>query len=323
MKWTARGLVVLICALLVPLPAAAQESVGKQRFREATTAYEHGRYRDAARLFSAAYEADGHPELMYNVARAHDKAGDLASALQAYRRYLALSPGTDARAEVQARIRAIEAEIEPAPVLQGVQITSTPSGASVIVDGTRVGRTPWSGELSPGNHSLELRARGHAAVKRRMVVPPDRASAMFVELEALEADALVPASRIEPEPTTSSVTAEPYRYDQPLEPAVRPLTWVAWGVGVAAIGGAVGFELARRSSEEDAENARTQIEHQDHIDEMERRRTASIVLGAVGAAAIVTGTVLFAVDLNRDRRVGIGVGCGGGTCGVAASGSWP
>jgi len=60
--------------------------------------------------------------------------------------------------------------VAPGPV--HVRITSTPSDATVILDGERLGHTPFEGDrkLAPGEHVIKLRLRGYAAEKRTVEV---------------------------------------------------------------------------------------------------------------------------------------------------------
>ncbi len=53
-----------------------------------------------------------------------------------------------------------------------VRITSTPSDATVLLDGDRLGHTPFEGDraLAPGDHVIKLRLRGYAAEKRTITV---------------------------------------------------------------------------------------------------------------------------------------------------------
>ena len=53
-----------------------------------------------------------------------------------------------------------------------VRITSTPSDATVLLDGDRLGHTPFEGDRSvaPGDHVIKLRLRGYAAEKRTIQV---------------------------------------------------------------------------------------------------------------------------------------------------------
>ncbi|HEY5938635.1 MAG TPA: serine/threonine-protein kinase [Kofleriaceae bacterium] len=57
------------------------------------------------------------------------------------------------------------APLPAGPTMVRVRVTSTPSDATVLVDGRRLGRTPFDGEveLAPGPHTLKLRRRGYVA----------------------------------------------------------------------------------------------------------------------------------------------------------------
>jgi serine/threonine protein kinase len=54
------------------------------------------------------------------------------------------------------------------------RVTSIPSDATVLLDGRRLGRTPFQSELevAPGKHVLKLRRRGYAPQKRTIEVAP-------------------------------------------------------------------------------------------------------------------------------------------------------
>jgi hypothetical protein len=65
------------------------------------------------------------------------------------------------------------------------------------------------------------------------------------------------------------------------------------------LGGAAGFELARRSAEKDAEREVTQVGYAAAFDRMQRRQTVARVLGAVGGAALLAGAVVLVVDVSR------------------------
>ena len=69
------------------------------------------------------------------------------------------SPGTVKEAEKGQR----------PPVKVAVRIESTPSGATVAIDGNRVGETPISTEVWSGEHSVDLNKDGYVAVRQRLM----------------------------------------------------------------------------------------------------------------------------------------------------------
>lgn len=53
-----------------------------------------------------------------------------------------------------------------------LRMEGRPSGARLFVDGEYVGDTPYEGQFEPGEHQLELRARGYAPQKRTWTALP-------------------------------------------------------------------------------------------------------------------------------------------------------
>jgi tetratricopeptide (TPR) repeat protein len=60
--------------------------------KQAEKAYKANQYQEAAELLGRAWDAAPVPKYLYNLARAHDQAGALEAAMQAYRRYVSLPP---------------------------------------------------------------------------------------------------------------------------------------------------------------------------------------------------------------------------------------
>jgi hypothetical protein len=77
---------------------AAQEAFGKQHFKV------------AAGEFEAAYAITKDPVLLYNIGESWEKAGDGKKAASSYRAYLKAQPNASDKAEVQKRLKAIEAK---------------------------------------------------------------------------------------------------------------------------------------------------------------------------------------------------------------------
>jgi len=73
-------------------------------------AYHAGEYTKAVRYMQEALRLSFSPTLVYNLARAHQKAGQLPDAIEAYQRYLEADPGASDSERVQARIKMLEAE---------------------------------------------------------------------------------------------------------------------------------------------------------------------------------------------------------------------
>ncbi len=101
----------------------------------------------------------------------------------------------------------------PPPISTGtVRIVSDPPGATVTVDGTAVGTTPYEGPLDEGAHSVELTLDGRERAAQQVEIAGGQTST--VELE------LTRRSRISPRTT-------------------EYIGWTAIGVGVAALAGGI------------------------------------------------------------------------------------
>jgi len=325
-RWL-RALTILLVVLVWAQGTSAQPAGTRAReyFDQAAQAYREGRYAVAVDLFLKAYEADPHPELIYNVGRGYEKLGESRKALRYFREYVRLAPETPDKNAVAERIKALERELAEQGVQQ-VTLYSNPSGASAVIDGKPVGKTPWTGELEPGRHVAVLELAGYADVTREFLLTSTRAIDVDIAFSAPAPAPVVPAapdaeSAEQPDTPLASTPAAP------TEPSglsrVSPWTWAAFGIGSAALGGALVMELSRASAENDARDARTQIEHQEHYATMEDRQSSARILAGVGAAGVLAGGVLLFFDLKSTERpahaLRVGLGCSALRCGASAT----
>ena len=105
----------LVCSVvvLVGLTATASaqdfEAAGRH-FSAAQEAFGAKHFKTAAGEFEAAYAITKDPVLLYNVGESYEKAGDGHKAVANYKAYLKEQPAAQDKAEVQKRIKAIEAK---------------------------------------------------------------------------------------------------------------------------------------------------------------------------------------------------------------------
>lgn len=92
-------------------PTAAELADAHHSFEVAATAYESGDYETAAEEFRAAYEITQHPELLFNVYLAEERAGRPAEAAEALARYLELATAisTEERPLLERRLERLRA----------------------------------------------------------------------------------------------------------------------------------------------------------------------------------------------------------------------
>jgi tetratricopeptide (TPR) repeat protein len=310
--------------------APSDEAATEQRLAEARSkyeagvqAYERGRYKDAVDWFLAADRLAPSAPLSFNVARAYERLGDDSSALRWYRDYLR----RDSNAPNAPSVRKLVAELAAALAKKGVQqvtVLSVPAGATVAVDGQPSGVTPCTFDLPPGKHHLFLSYRGYADHAREIELGASEPVDVSIALERAAG-----TDRAAPSPAPVAAAPAPATPAAPAPGTKAPgrqlgiWPWVTAGAGAAALGGALTFELLRRSAEEDAESEPTQLGFQSAIDTMESRKNTARVLLGVGGALVATGVVLWLIDSSGESPVGsVALSCSPERCGLHAKGAF-
>jgi tetratricopeptide (TPR) repeat protein len=293
-----------------PSEAAQPLEVARVRYRQGEEAYKAGRYRESIDFFLDADRLAPSAALSFNIAIAYEKIDDAASALRWYRDYLRRAPDAKDRATVEASVVAMEAALAKKGVAQ-VTVLSDPPGATLTIDDKPSGVTPWTTETSPGAHRFAFRRDGYQLLEQSVDVPSDHA----IDVQVTLVPAVVssePAAAPPPPPAAGAPVdnaASPPRAARGA--TVRTLGIVGLAAGGAALGGALTFELLRRSAESDAKNERTQVGFADRVDTMESRQTVARVLLGTGIVLAATGGVLLFFG-HREAAAGdtsVAVGC--------------
>jgi hypothetical protein len=276
-----------------------------------------GKFDAAAALFQRAYELDPEPVLLYNIARMHDRKGDLPAARAGYERYL--GEETDPAGQERGRTRLTEV-MERMP--GSIEVRVVPADAVVEIDGQRATGLVTA---TPGTHSVAVSREGFRPHAATLEVKPGQAVAVPVDLVALPAaDPVRPA----PEPVPAPIVVE-----KKARPASRitPWQWVAIGGGAACV--VVGGVLTKLAMDDRGRvdsatrvdgvvTGMSQVAADDLVKKARTKDAASWALYGVGGAAIVTGVVLAVVDATRGREpaapaVGVGVIPGGLSFGLS------
>jgi hypothetical protein len=97
-------------------PSDANRTHAVELADQSDLAYQAGDFARAADLVRGAYALYPEPILLYNLARALERQGDVREAIAQYTRYLAAeAPDADDRDAVTAKIHALQAELPPEP----------------------------------------------------------------------------------------------------------------------------------------------------------------------------------------------------------------
>jgi tetratricopeptide (TPR) repeat protein len=289
-----------------------RRELAKAKFQRGSELYEAGDYQKAVQAFMEADSLAPSAPLSFNIARAYERLNDSSGALRWYRDYLRRNPQAPNAAEVRTRAGVLSGKLAQAGVQQ-LSVVSMPVGATVVVDGRAVGVTPFTGDLPLGSHRIGLDLTGYRSQTHDIQLGRNAPTDLSANLEPAPKNGLV---------ASNAARAGATDRDQGTRFGVVP--WVVAGGGLAALGGALGFELSRRSHENAAEANPDQPTFRAEIDAMQRDKTTARVLAGVGGALLVTGTVMLFVN---DRKPAahtpqVGLGCSFAGCTASAKGSF-
>ena len=284
-------------AAQTPSSVEQRRSSAKARYEEGVEAYRAARYADAVRLFLEADALSPSAALSYNIARAYEKLADDAQTLRWYRNYLRLSPDAKNATEVQGYIHSLSAALAK----QGIQqltVLTTPSGATVAIDGTPLGVSPLTVELRPGTHSVQVSGRGFSDVNGNFELP-----------QATPLDLKV---TLQPIPTNGAPQANANRQ---AERRFGIAPYLTLGAAAVCLGGAGLFEALRRSAQNSARSETVQLSYEQDIDDMNSRQTTARVLLGVGGVLAATGVTLLVLNtpISSESRARVAAVPGGAT----------
>lgn len=296
---------------------ASAQARAQAHYEQGKVAYREQRFKDAIGHFLAADAVVPSPALPFNVARAYEKLGESARALEYYRIYLHRGPDPKNEQQIRARVDEIEMALAKRGVQQ-VTVRSNPAGANVTIDGTARGTTPWTGELALGRHQVVL---DYGSLARQLTVE-------LVPEQALDVD--VTLSGPDSEDRREQYAAVSDESEPGSEARAMPafVPWVVAGTGALALGAAGVYELKRRGAESDAEDERYQPAYYDNYDRMSSYQTTARVFAGVGAALLITGGVLAIVskptttDDQPESPPAVAFGCDGEACAGLWSGTF-
>ncbi|MGE0785872.1 MAG: PEGA domain-containing protein [Sandaracinaceae bacterium] len=278
---TALALSVFIAVELATLgPACAQDAGGEgaapenmQGAQQARVHFTQGleqfrahRYREAIQSFQLANQLVPSADLQYNIARAYEELSDYEQAIEYYQNYLRDRVDPPDRGQVEQHIAELRERAErererllAQPTTGTLRLTANRDGADVELDGASAGTSPWpeARELPPGRHRLSLSREGYVPFRSEVSIEAGVPTVAYADL--------TPETR--------------YRAIQ----ADRIFTWIAWGLGVVALGTAIGLGVEAGSRSDNLDDARTWAAYSD-------------VALAAGLGLGVLGLVLWFVE---------------------------
>jgi tetratricopeptide (TPR) repeat protein len=109
------ALAILVAPLAIRTARADDTAEARQHYQKGKQLFDGGDFRAAMAEFAAADKLAPSPLLEFNIALCHERLGEKAEAVRRYRNYLDRAPDAQNRAQVEAKIAALEAETSPQP----------------------------------------------------------------------------------------------------------------------------------------------------------------------------------------------------------------
>ena len=165
-----------------PTVAGAPPASATAAYQTGVTHFEAERFGQALAAFEQALQiAPQSAVLVFNLARTYEELRAVDPAVEHYLRYLSMRPDASDAPAVRAaikRLRGVAQRSNAGPAPTGtLQITSSPAGARVFVDGRPEGRSPVTLITPVGVHYITISKDGFSRASREVVVVDGRATA--------------------------------------------------------------------------------------------------------------------------------------------------
>ena len=156
---------LITCILIMCfLPAGAwclDVEEGKEDFNAGIALYEKDDFKSALDKFQDSYELSGNWVVLYNIGQAHWMLGQYCEAMAAFKKYLLLG-GKIIKARQRDEVYGFFDELEEKASF--IDLSVSPGGALVVIDGTRAGAAPFSEPVcvETGTHDINISFEGYA-----------------------------------------------------------------------------------------------------------------------------------------------------------------
>jgi hypothetical protein len=338
MRWAVlRGPVSVMVLLALPGAASAQPSEENDKvaaqalFEDARQLVAAGKYAEACPKFADSERLDASPSTLLNLANCWEKLGRTATAWATYRE--AQSAANAARRPDYVAVAERHATaLAPTLARLTIAVSGTLDGMQIKRDGVLVGSAAWGTAIpvDAGSHTIEASAPAHKAWNTAVEVPRDGAQiAVTVPvLESLPVESPSPPA-IPSTAVTVSAPLAPRPESSPRASTQRAVGLVVAGAGVVGLGVSGVLALVANAKKQDSlSNGHCPISPNQCDSTGVTLRNQAITAGdaatvafAIGAAALVTGGVLWltAPRASDAPRVALLPAIGG----ALVRGSWP
>lgn len=294
-----------------PPPTPESKKAAGLAFEKGNKAYQQGDFTGAAQAFEEAYGHVPHPDVLWNAARAWQRAGDLPRAATLYAIYLKDAP-PDARDRKSAA-----KDLEKLAAKLGRLDLYAPGVERIEIDDRPI--MGQSAYVNPGSHVVRGRLKsGKVLTRTQAVERGDVASVALVDESSDQEPAGKPSSGDTAKSTMAAAAdadvsarskapdAAPTAFKKPLPPTV-----VFAGAGLTAVGLSLTiWSGADTLSALDTYNANRTVEN--YSSGLGKQTRTNLFLGVtVGLAAITGAAAIWLVDwssMKGGAKAGVGLG---------------
>lgn len=284
---------VLACAWGLPTALAQAPSRAEVLFNDGLSNMKAGRYEQACPALAESYRMDPLPGVLFTQAECEAAWGRIATALGHYQEFLrlltTLEPEKLKRHHERRQIATekIAALSRLAPQLTIVAPPGAPEGLVVKRNGLEVS-APKLGvaiAVDPGTYVVSFEVPGRRPIDRRVELAPAAAATVGADV------VLAPVG-------ASSTAGSREQRSEPGAAAPRTpvAAYVLGGVGLAALGGFVGFAASGKSRENDLRDdpcAASSTCAPADIDKVKQRYVVADVLLGAGIVSLGAATVIY------------------------------
>jgi hypothetical protein len=308
------GIACASTPFLVASPARAQaedQAAARALFQEARRLLHSGQSSAACQKFEAADKLYKSTGILLNLAECFEETGRTASAWTTFGEAVSVA-GRQGRTDDVIESKRRQKLLEPRLTRLAIRVAHEEPGLKVKRDGFDVPAAVWNEPLpvDPGAHEIRAEAPGCDSWTQSIEV------AQAGKTITVDVPALVPTARpvahaaLVPPPggdvsPTLKTPPEAGENGSPPGKTQRLLGLVMGGAGVVGLGVAGVLALVAKSEYDSARSENGPMQHTDSVNAEQLADAASVTL-AVGAAAVVTGAVLWWTAPKAPVTVGIG-----------------
>jgi hypothetical protein len=301
---------------LCPLSAQAQSAdttaetgdveQARKHFNQGLKLYKDGDFDAALVQFERAYAEKPNFKVLYNIAQCHFELHQYVEARDTLQRYLKDAAGT-LDMERQIRVESDVSELQRR--IAHLTLTVNVTGATVYVDGKKVGVTPLSAavDVSEGQRTISVESTDRGSKQRVVRVGGGEDQTINIDFAAPSAAPVAATT-----PTAKTESPRPQASSNGLGAGF----WVSGGLALAlgAGAGVTGY-LALKAQDDHKKDLETFGVTPGDLDDTRKRAktfalTSDILAGSAIVCAGVATVLLITHDSGKGEQVGLGVGPG-------------